>query len=56
MKEKYQNSCHYVRITKYVMCIYEGHRCVSVSNMKFLCLKLWLGEVCTDANANDDDA
>ena len=29
--------------------------CISVPNMKFLCLNLWLGEVCTD-DANNDDA
>ena len=23
--------------------------------MKFVCLNLWLGEVCTDDNADDDD-
>ena len=31
---------------------------ISVPNMKFLCLNLWLGEVCTDdddANADDND-
>ena len=26
-----------------------------VQNMKFLCLNLWLGEVCTDKDANDDN-
>ena len=35
-----------------------GHVCMSVPKMKFLCLNLWIGEVCTDANdtnnANDD--
>ena len=39
-------------MTKYLMCTY-------VPNMKFLCLILWLGEVCTDTNdtdANDFDA
>ena len=35
------------------MCIYGEHSCISVPNMKFICLTLWLGEVCTDANAND---
>ena len=47
-----------VRITKYLMCIDEGHGCICVPNMKLLCLILWLGEVCTDddasADANDD--
>ena len=38
------------------MCI--GYRHISVPNMKFLCLILWLGEVFTDtndANANTND-
>ena len=40
-----------------VMYIHEGHRCTCVPNMKFLCLILYLGEVCTDTNvdANDTD-
>ena len=41
------------------MCIYERHSCTSVPDMKFVCLNLWLQEVCRDdtnnANANDDD-
>ena len=53
-----------VRIIKYLMCIYEGHRSICVPNMKSVCLTLWLGEVCRDhdantninANANNDDA
>ena len=45
-----------VRITKYLMCIYEGHRCTCVPKKKSVCLTLWLGEVCTDANTNNDDA
>ena len=49
-----------VRITKYLMYMYERHRCICIPNMKFLCLNLWLEEVCSDdANAdnetNDDD-
>ena len=43
---------------KNLMCIYEGHRCICVPNMKFVCLTLLLGEVCTDnanADANTDD-
>ena len=40
------------------MCIYGGHMCICVPNMKFLCLILCQGEVCTDAtddtNGNDD--
>ena len=43
-----------VRITKYLMCIYGGHMCISVPNMKFLCLTMCQGEVCTDDDANDD--
>ena len=42
-----------VRITKYLMCIYGGHMCICIPNMKFLCLTLCKGEVCTD-DANDD--
>ena len=45
-----------VRITKYLMCIYEGHKCITVPNRKFVCLTLWLGELCTDANIYADDA
>ena len=43
---------------KYLMCIYNGHMCICVPNMGCVCLNLWLGEVCTDANAdaNTDDA
>ena len=29
---------------------------MSVPNMKFLCLTLWQGEVCTDDNNDDTDA
>ena len=37
--------------------------CICIPNVKFLCLTLWQGEVCTgddantnhDANANEDD-
>ena len=35
------------------MCIYGRHMCICLPNMKFLCLNLCQGEVCTD-NANDD--
>ena len=42
------------------MCIYGGHMCICIPNMKFLCPTLWQGEVCTDDDddddANDDDA
>ena len=64
IQRKVSNCCHLklqVRITKYLMCTYEGHRCTCVPNMKFVCLTLWLGEVCTDGtnadaniNANTD--
>ena len=40
---------------KYLMCIYGGHICICIPNMKFLCLTLWQGKVCTDDDANDDD-
>ena len=41
------------------MCIYEAPVCICVPKMKFLCLTLHQGEVCTDdddndANNNDD--
>ena len=36
------------------MNIDEGHKCLCVSSMKLVCLNLWLGEVCTDYDANDD--
>ena len=47
-----------MRITKYLMCTYGGYLCIS---MKFLCLNLCQGELCTDddtnanTDANDDD-
>ena len=34
------------------MCIYGEQMCICISNMKFL----WQGEVCTDDDANADDA
>ena len=37
------------------MCIYGGHRFICVPNMKFVCQILWLGEVCTDTNTDDND-
>ena len=30
--------------------------CICILNMKFLCLTLWQGEVCTDDDANDTNA
>ena len=57
MKENYQNGSHLklkVRITKYLMCIYGGHMCICIPNMKLLCLTMCQREVCTDDdNAND---
>ena len=39
------------------MCMYGGHMCKCILNMKFLCLTLCQGEVYTDdANANDANA
>ena len=36
---------------------YDGHRSFRVTNIKFLCLNLWLGEMCTDDSVtNDTDA
>ena len=47
-----------IRITKYLMCIYEGPMCICIPRKKFLCLTLCQGEVYTDDDAddNDDDA
>ena len=42
-------------MTKYLMCIYWGHMCIFILNMKFLSLILWLGGLCTDANDADAD-
>ena len=40
-------------------CIYWGHMCIFISNMKFLSLILWPGGLCTDdnvdTNADDND-
>ena len=41
-------------MTLHLMCIYLGHKCMFVPNIKFLCLNLWLGELCTDANDTND--
>ena len=38
------------------MCIYGGHMCLCIPNMKFLCLTMCQGEVCTDDDTNDNDA
>ena len=44
-------------MTKYLMCIYWGHTCIFIPNIKFLSWILWLGGLCTDAdNADTDDA
>ena len=37
------------------MCIFVGHMCICVPNMKFLCLTLCQGEVCT-YDTNDTNA
>ena len=39
-----------------IRCAYIQDICACILNMKFLCLTLWQGEVCTDDNANADDA
>ena len=36
------------------MCMYGGHMCISVPNMKFLRLTQCHGEVCTDDDADDN--
>ena len=43
------------RITKYLMCMYGGHMCMCVPNIKFLCLTLCQrgGVDIDDADAND---
>ena len=41
-------------MTKYLMCIYWGHICIFIPNIKFLSWILWLGGLCTDANDTDD--
>ena len=41
------------------MCIYWGHICIFIPNMKVLSSILWLGGLCTDADnadANTDNA
>ena len=55
IKEKYQNgyqlkttSQNHKRFDVHIW----GHMCICVPNMKFLCLTLCQGEVCTDANVN----
>ena len=60
-KKQYQNGCHLkttkkVRIIKYLMCIDGGHMCICIPNMKFLCLTMCQGEVCTDDDDADTDA
>ena len=41
-------------MAKYLMCIYWGHICIFISNMKFLSLILSLGGLCTDTNNADN--
>ena len=36
--------------------MYGGHMCICKPNVKFLCLTLWQGEVCTDDDADDANA
>ena len=43
-------------MTKYLMCIYWGHICIFIPNMKFLSWILWLGGLCTDADGTDNYA
>ena len=38
------------------MCIYRGHMCIFIPNMKFLSSILWLGGLCTDADDADANA
>ena len=37
------------------MCIHLGHMCICVQDMKILWSNLWLGELSTDDDANDND-
>ena len=37
------------------MCVCKGYRYISVSNVKFLCLILWLGDT-NDAQTDTDNA
>ena len=36
------------------MCRYGGHMYTCTPNMKVLCLNLWLGEVCTDEDKDNN--
>ena len=45
-----------VRITKYFTCVYGGPTCISIPNVKFLCLNLWLRAEYTDDAKNTNDA
>ena len=38
------------------MCICGGHMCICIPNMKFLCLTMCQGEVCTDTDNTNADA
>ena len=37
-----------------IWCLHGDYVCICIPSVKFLCLTLWLGEVCTDDNANED--
>ena len=38
------------------MCIYLDHMCINVLDITFLWSNLWLGELSTDDNNDDDNA
>ena len=46
-KENYENGCHLTTIG-------QNDQIFDIPNLKFMCLILWLGEVCTDINDYDD--
>ena len=58
MKEKYHKICH-LKTTSQRDKIFNVHILGAymhiISNIKFLSLILWLGGLCTDANADDTD-
>ena len=49
--ENNKNGCH-LKTTSENPLIFDVHICAP--NMKFVCLNLWLGEVCTDGHADAD--